>query len=95
MCSCTHTCVHACTEVEIRFLICQDKMSRQFEFWLAISRIWLDKFSGPIMVIHTKATKVLTFSASNFKRKTLRLSTCSVLVSQFTSETLSLTLAQS
>ena len=27
------------SEVEIRFLICQDKMSRQFEFWLDISRI--------------------------------------------------------
>ena len=37
---------HSSAEVEIRFLICQDKMSRQFEFWLNISRIWLDKFSG-------------------------------------------------
>ena len=82
-------------EVEIRFLICQDKMSRQFEFWLDISRIRLDKFSGPIMIIHMKGTKVLTFSASNLERMTLRLSTCSVLVSRLTSETLSLTLAQS
>ena len=53
------------SEVEIRFLICQDKMSRQFEFWLDISRIWLDKFSEPIMIIIImKGTKVLTFSAS-------------------------------
>ena len=32
------------TEVEIRLLICQDKMSRQVEFWL-------DKFSGPSMIV--------------------------------------------
>ena len=64
-------------------------MSRQFEFWLDISRIWPDKFSGHIMIIHMKGTKVLTFSASNLERMTLRLSTCSVLVSQLTSETLS------
>ena len=55
-------------EVEIRFLICQDKMSRQFEFWLDISRIWVDKFSGHIMIIIImKGTKVLTFSASNLE----------------------------
>ena len=58
-------------EVEIRFLICQDKPARQFEFWLDISRIWLDKFSGPIMIIIImKGTKVLTFSASNLERMT-------------------------
>ena len=43
-------------EVEIRFLICQDKPARQFEFWLDISRIWLDKFRGPIMIIITRYT---------------------------------------
>ena len=64
------------SEVEITFLICQDKMSRQFQFWLDISRIWLDKFSGPIMIIIImKGTKVLTFSASNFERMTLKFST--------------------
>ena len=58
-------------EVEIRFLICPDKPARQFEFWLDISRIWLDKFSGPIMIIIImKGTKVLTFSASNLERMT-------------------------
>ena len=36
-------------KVEIRFLIYQDKMSRQVKFWLDISKIWLDKFSGPSM----------------------------------------------
>ena len=42
-------------------------MSRQYEFWLDISRIWLDKFSGPIMII-MNGTKVLTFSARNLER---------------------------
>ena len=52
-------------------ILCQDKMSRQFEFWLDISRIWLDKFSGHIMIIIImKGTKVLTFSASNLERMT-------------------------
>ena len=38
---------------------------------LDISRIWLDKFSGPIMIIIImKGTKVLTFSASNLERMT-------------------------
>ena len=51
-------------------------MSRQFQFWLDISRIWLDKFSGHIMIIIImKGTKVLTFSTSNLERMTLRFST--------------------
>ena len=78
-------------EVEIRFLIWQDKMSRQFELWLDISRIWLDKFSGPIMIIIIMiATEVLTFNTSNLERMTMFL-----ILSQLTSETLSLTLARS
>ena len=53
--------VIATTEVEIRFLICQDKMSRQVQFWLDILKIWLDKFSGLIMII-TEHAHNLRFS---------------------------------